>query len=896
MALSKKYDPKQVENRLYKQWMDKGFFHARPNKDKKPYSIVIPPPNVTGVLHMGHMLNNTIQDILIRKARMEGMEACWVPGTDHASIATEAKVVGMLREKGIKKSDLDRDRFMEHAWEWKEKYGGIILEQLKKLGASCDWDRTSFTMDPAYYEAVIRVFVDFYKKGYIYRGLRMINWDCEARTALSNEEVIYKEEGEQTNLFYVRYQVEDEDNRWVIVATVRPETILGDTAIAVNPHDERYKDLIGKKVLVPIIDREIPVIADEYVDMEFGTGCLKITPAHDPNDYEIGLSHNLPVIDTINDDGTLNDKCEVEKYIGLDRFKVRKLIVKDLEELDQLVKVEAFNTRIGRSERTNSIVEPKLSLQWFIKMKDVSKKALEAVETNEVSLHPQKFKNTYRYWMENVRDWCISRQLWWGHRIPAYYYGKGQDDYVVAESIDEALSMAREKSNNESLKAKDLKQDEDVLDTWASSWLWPMQVFNGLGNGFFDREKGKIIKGSNADLDYFYPTNVLVTAPDILFFWVARMIIAGYEYMDERPFKDVYLTGMVRDIKRRKMSKSLGNSPDPIELIDEYGADGVRTGMLFSSPAGNDLLFDIKLCEQGRNFANKIWNAYRLIDGWNVDDSLVNQDHDIAVKWFESKMYQSLESVEDSFSKYRISDALLTIYRLIWEDFCSWYLELIKPGFEEPIDKKTYDATLVFLENLMKILHPFMPFITEEIYRNMASRQQDDFIIKASYPEAGNYDKTIIEEADETFGIISNIRNIRNSRGISQKLPISLFVKTRNKDRFSTFEHSLKKLANLDKIQFVDEKIPGTIHFIIKTDEFYIPVEGEFDHKKQIEELEKELAYTKGFLASILKKLNNENFVKNAPEKVVRNEEKKKSDAEGKIQKLEESLKNLKSS
>ena len=896
MALSKKYDPKQVEDRLYKQWMDKGFFHARPNKDKKPYSIVIPPPNVTGVLHMGHMLNNTIQDILIRKARMEGMEACWVPGTDHASIATEAKVVGMLREKGIKKSDLDRDRFMEHAWEWKEKYGGIILEQLKKLGASCDWERTSFTMDPEYYEAVIRVFVDFYKKGYIYRGLRMINWDCEARTALSNEEVIYKEEGEQTNLFFVRYQVKDEDNRWVIVATVRPETILGDTAIAVNPHDERYKDLIGKKVLVPIIEREIPVIADEYVDMEFGTGCLKITPAHDPNDYEIGLSHNLPVIDTINDDGTLNEKCEVDKYIGLDRFKVRKLVVKDLEELDQLVKVEAFNTRIGRSERTNSIVEPKLSLQWFIKMKEVSKKALEAVETNEVSLHPQKFKNTYRYWMENVRDWCISRQLWWGHRIPAYYYGQDQDDYVVAESSEEALSLARKKSGNDSLTAKDLKQDEDVLDTWASSWLWPMQVFNGLGTGFFDREKGKIIKGSNADLDYFYPTNVLVTAPDILFFWVARMIIAGYEYMEERPFKDVYLTGMVRDIKRRKMSKSLGNSPDPIELIDEYGADGVRTGMLFSSPAGNDLLFDIKLCEQGRNFANKIWNAYRLIDGGKVDESLVNEDHDIAVKWFESKMYQSLESVEDSFSKYRMSDALLAIYRLIWEDFCSWYLELIKPGFEEPIDKKTYDATLGFLENLMKILHPFMPFITEEIYRNMASRQKEDYIIIANYPKAGNYDNNIIEEADETFGIISNIRNIRNSRGISQKQPISLFVKTRNKDRFSTFEHSLKKLANLEEIKFVDEKIPGAIHFIIKTDEFYIPVEGEIDHKKQIEELEKELAYTKGFLASILKKLNNENFVKNAPEKVVLNEEKKKSDAEGKIQKLEESLKNLKSS
>jgi valyl-tRNA synthetase len=895
MSLSKKYDPKQVEDRLYTQWMDKGFFHASPNKDKPPYSIVIPPPNVTGVLHMGHMLNNTIQDILIRKARMEGKEACWVPGTDHASIATEAKVVGKLREKGIKKSDLDRDKFMEHAWEWKEKYGGIILEQLKKLGASCDWDRTSFTMDPEYYNAVIRVFVDFYKKGYIYRGLRMINWDCEAKTALSNEEVIYKEEGEQTNLFYIRYGVKGEENRWVIVATVRPETILGDTAIAVNPHDERYKDLIGKKVLVPIIKREIPVIADEYVDMEFGTGCLKITPAHDPNDYEIGLSHNLPVIDTINDDGTLNDKCEVEKYIGLDRFKVRKMVVKDLEDLEQLVKVEAFNTRIGRSERTNSIVEPKLSLQWFIKMKNVSKKALEAVETDEVSLHPPKFKNTYRYWMENVRDWCISRQLWWGHRIPAYYYGTGHNDFIVAESLEEALALAQKKSGNNSLSVKDLRQDEDVLDTWASSWLWPMQVFNGLGNGYFDRETGKIIKGSNPDLDYFYPTNVLVTAPDILFFWVARMIIAGYEYMDEKPFKDVYLTGMVRDIKRRKMSKSLGNSPDPLELIDEYGADGVRTGMLFSSPAGNDLLFDIKLCEQGRNFANKIWNAYRLIDGWRVDESLKNPDHDIAVKWFESKMNQSLELVEDSFSKYRISDALMTIYRLIWENFCSWYLELIKPGFEEPIDKKTYDATLDFLENLMKILHPFMPFITEEIYQNMATRPEDDFLIKANWPGAGDFDKKIIEDAEETFGIISNIRNIRNSRGISQKQPISLSIKTKNKNRFSAFDHSLKKLANLEQILFVEEKVPDAIHFIIKTDEFYIPVEGDIDHGKQIEEMKKELEYTKGFLASIMKKLNNNNFVKNAPEKVVKNEEQKKSDAEGKIQKLEESLKNLKS-
>jgi len=896
MALSKKYDPKQVEDKLYSQWMEKGFFHAEPDKNKLPYCIVIPPPNVTGVLHMGHMLNNTIQDILIRKARMEGKAACWVPGTDHASIATEAKVVAMLREKGIKKSDLDRDEFMGHAWEWKEKYGGIILEQLKKLGASCDWERTSFTMDPDYYNAVIRVFCDLFGKGYIYRGLRMINWDCDARTALSNEEVIYKEDGEQTNLYYVRYQIQGDVNRWVIVATVRPETILGDTAIAVNPDDERYRDLLGKKALVPIINREIPIIADEYVDMEFGTGCLKITPAHDPNDYEIGLNHKLPVIDTINADGTLNEKCEVEKYIGKDRFEVRKLVVRELNDLEQLVKVEPFTTRIGRSERTNSIVEPKLSLQWFIKMKEVSKRALEAVETDEVSLYPPKFKNTYRYWMENVRDWCISRQLWWGHRIPAYYYGEGDDDFVVAESMEEALQLARVQTGNPALSANDLRQDEDVLDTWASSWLWPIQVFNGLDNVHYNPKEGKIIRGSNPDLDYFYPTNVLVTAPDILFFWVARMIIAGYEYLDERPFKDVYLTGMVRDIKRRKMSKSLGNSPDPLELIEKYGADGVRTGMLFSSPAGNDLLFDVKLCEQGRNFANKIWNAYRLIDGWTVDDTLTNEDHDLAVKWFASKMNESLRSIEANFSKYRISDALMTIYRLIWEDFCSWYLELIKPDFGKPIDKNTFDATLAYLETLMKILHPFMPFITEEIYQNMSARSDDDYLIKSAWPALGNYDTSLIDEADETFRIISNIRNIRNNRGIPQKHAISLLIKTRHRERFTLFVHSLKKLANLKDIKFVDEKVKDAIHFIIKTDEFYIPVDGEIDLDKQVKELEKELEYTKGFLASILKKLNNKNFVNNAPEKVVENERKKKSDAEGKISKLEESIKNLKSS
>lgn len=896
MPLSTKYDPKGVEDRLYAEWMHKGFFHGNPDKNKSPYCIVIPPPNVTGMLHMGHMLNNTIQDILIRKARMEGKEACWVPGTDHASIATEAKVVAMLREKGIRKAGLDRDAFMRYAWEWKEKYGGIILEQLKKLGASCDWDRTTFTMDQGYYEAVIRVFVDLYNKGYIYRGLRMINWDCEARTALSNEEVIYKEEGEQTSLYYVRYKIQGEDDRWVIVATVRPETILGDTAIAVNPKDERYNDLIGKKALVPIIGREVPIIADEYVDMDFGTGCLKITPAHDPNDYEIGLIHNLEVIDTINDDGTLNERCGVESYIGKDRFDVRKLIVRDLEDLDQLLKIEAFTTRIGRSERTDSIVEPKLSLQWFIKMKEISGRALEAVENDEIKLYPPKFKNTYRYWMENVRDWCISRQLWWGQRIPAYYYGEGDGDFVVAESAEEALELVKKQTGNPSLTMQDLTQDEDVLDTWASSWLWPIQVFNGLNSAFFNRQEGKITRSLNKDLDFFYPTDVLVTAPDILFFWVARMIIAGYEYMGERPFRDVYLTGMVRDIRRRKMSKSLGNSPDPLELIDQYGADGVRTGMLFSSPAGNDLLFDVKLCEQGRNFANKIWNAYRLIDGLDIDDALENKDHDLAVRWFNSKLNESLHSVKDSFSKYRISDALMTIYKLIWDDFCSWYLELIKPVFGEPIDRKTYDATLAFLETLIKLLHPFMPFITEEIYRNMAPRSGNDYLIKAPWPVPGKYEKRIIDEAEETFGVITNIRNIRNSRGISQKQEISLLIKTQHQERFSEFGHSLKKLANLKEVSFVDEKIPEAIHFIVKTDEFFIPAEGHIDVEKQIQEMEKELVYAKGFLESIMKKLNNKNFLDNAPEKVVDNERKKKTDAEGKIKKLEESLKNLKSS
>ena len=896
MALSTKYDPLSVEDKWYSTWMEKGFFHAEPDPEKEPFCIVIPPPNVTGVLHMGHMLNNTIQDILTRKARMEGKKACWVPGTDHASIATEAKVVAMLRERDIKKSDLSREQFLDHAWEWKEKYGGIILQQLKKLGASCDWDRTAFTMDPDYYRAVIRVFVDLYGKGYIYRGLRMINWDCEARTALSNEEVIYQEEGEKATLYTVKYEVKDQIDEWVTIATVRPETILGDTAIAVNPKDDRYRHLVGKKVLVPFINREIPVIADEYVDMEFGTGCLKVTPAHDPNDYEIGQRHGLEIIDTLNDDGTLNENCEVRDYIGLDRFEVRKKIVRDLKEAGYLVKTEDFITRIGRSERTNTVVEPRLSLPWFLKMKEISRRATKAVENDEVKFYPVKFKNIYRHWMENVRDWCISRQLWWGHRIPAYYYGEREGDYVVAETIEEAAELARIKSGNPDLRMEDLSQDPDVLDTWASSWLWPIQVFNGFDDRYFEREGGKIKKELNADLNYFYPTHVLVTAPEIIFFWVARMIIAGYEYLGAKPFGDVYFTGIVRDKKRRKMSKSLGNSPDPLELIREYGADGVRTGMLFSSPAGNDLLFDVRLCEQGRNFANKIWNAFRLIKGWEVDDNSESKYHEVAIMWFESKLHYSLNQVEEHFNKYRISDALMAIYKLIWDDFCSWYLEMIKPPFGKPIDRKTWEITNDFLEKLMRLLHPFMPFITEEIYRNQKERDEDEYVIQASWPEKGDYNMVLIEEAEETFNIISNIRNIRNTQGIPQKKSLKLLIKTNRKERFLDFDHTLKKMANLSEISFVEDQVPGAIQFMIKHDEFFIPTEGGIDQIQQMLDLEKELEYTRGFLLSVMKKLNNRNFVDHAPEKVVEMEQKKKKDAEEKILKLEESLKNLKNS
>ena len=889
MSLSTKYNPAEVEDKWYSYWQEKGFFHAKASPGKEPYCIVIPPPNVTGVLHMGHMLNNTIQDILIRRARMEGKEALWVPGTDHASIATEARVVAMLRERGIKKSDLTRDEFLTYAWEWKEKYGGIILEQLKKLGASCDWNRTAFTMDPDYYKAVIRVFVDLHKKGYIYRGLRMINWDCEAKTALSNEEVLYKEDGEKSILYSIRYKIKDTQDDWVIIATQRPETIMGDVAIAVNPSDERYEKLVGKKVLVPFILREIPVIADPYVDKSFGTGCLKVTPAHDVNDYEIGVRHSLPVIDTINDDGTLNEKCEIPRFVGKDRFKVRKEIIKDLQAEGHILKEEEFITRIGRSERTNTVVEPKLSLQWFVKMKDISNRAYLAVENDDIKLHPAKFKNTYRHWMGNVRDWCISRQLWWGHRIPAYYYGIGENDFVVAETPEEAILMVSQKAGIQ-LTESDLRQDSDVLDTWASSWLWPSAVFDGFNDACFDRSTGKINRLKNKDLNYFYPTQVLVTAPEILFFWVARMIIAGYEYMDEKPFEDVYLTGIVRDKLGRKMSKSLGNSPDPLDLIARFGADGVRTGMLFSSPAGNDLPFDEKLCEQGRNFANKIWNAFRLVKGWEVEDKTIPAENAIAIEWFTSRFNQSLEEVNDHFAKFRISDALLAIYKLIWDDFCALYLEIIKPEYGKPIDGETYRKTIHHFENILKLLHPFMPFITEELWHEFYERKENECIIKAAWPSEKGYDDKVLEQAAFSFSIVSEVRNLRNAKGLSPKEALTLHIKGPDSLLEKSFGAVIAKLSNLTQISFTAQSVEQAAGFLVGTTEFFVPLAGKADTAKEREALKKELDYLRGFLSSVEMKLSNEKFVNSAPPQVIEIERKKKADAEAKVTALEKNL------
>ncbi len=872
--LSTKYNPSEVESKWYSYWMKKGFFHSEPNSKKEPYCIVIPPPNVTGVLHMGHMLNNTIQDILIRKARMEGKEACWVPGTDHASIATEAKVVAMLRERGIKKSDITRDEFLKYAWEWKEKYGGIILEQLKKLGASCDWDRTKFTMDPDYYEAVIDVFIDLYEKGNIYRGMRMVNWDPVGKTALSDDEVIHKDV--QSKLYYINYAIEG-SNEFITIATVRPETIMADTAICVNPADERYKHLKGKKAIIPLINRAIPIIEDDYVAMDFGTGCLKVTPAHDMNDYELGKKHQLEVIDILNEDGTLNAKAKI--LVGEDRFIARKKIAKLLEENNQLGKVEDYKSSVGFSERTDAVIEPRLSLQWFLKMKQISQPALEHVMNDDIQLIPPKFKNTYSHWMENVRDWCISRQLWWGHRIPAWYDSEGS--YVVAKTEEEAL--AKFKIQNPSFKIQRLKQDPDVLDTWFSSWLWPIAVFDTT---VFKDPANK----GNRDLNYYYPTNDLVTAPEILFFWVARMIIAGYEYRGKMPFKNVYLTGIVRDKLGRKMSKSLGNSPDPLDLIANFGADAVRAGMLFSSPAGNDLLYDEKLIEQGRNFANKIWNAFRLVKGWSVDSSIpVPEENSLAATWFQSKMDDSLTALNDDFSKFRMSAALLTIYKLIWDDFCSWYLEMIKPEFGKPIDAVTYSKTIEFFETLLKALHPFMPFITEELWHELKERK-DNCIIVASWPKPQAPNQAILSEGAIAFDIITEVRNTRNAKGISPKESLKLAVKSGGEELIRSFWPIIKKLSNVSEVSSTKDKISNATSFVIKSTEFFIPIEGKIDAAKERETILKDLEYHRGFMASVDKKLSNEKFVNSAPPHVIELERKKKADAEMKIKALEESL------
>ena len=870
MTLSTKYNPKEVEDKWYKDWMTKGYFKSSPNPEKEPYTIVIPPPNVTGVLHMGHMLNNTIQDVLIRKARMQGKEALWVPGTDHASIATEAKVVAMLKEKGIDKKDISREEFLTYAWEWKEKYGGIILEQLKKLGASCDWDRTRFTMDEDLSKSVNKVFVDLYNKGYIYRGIRMVNWDPQGKTALADDEVIHKEVN--SKLYHVRYKIKGED-AYVTIATTRPETILGDTAVCVNPNDERYANLKDKTVLVPLVNREVPIIRDEYVAMDFGTGCLKVTPAHDINDYELGLKYNLESIDILNDDGTLSEAAQL--YVGEDRFVVRKKIVKQLEEEGHLVKVEDYVNNVGFSERTDAVVEPKLSTQWFVKMQDLTKQAYTSVMEDEVQLVPPKFKNMYRHWMENVRDWCISRQLWWGHQIPAWYLPSGE--IVVAETEEDALKQALAIDPNISLEK--LTRDEDVLDTWFSSGLWPISVFNG------------IMEPDNEDINYYYPTNDLITAPEILFFWVARMIMFGYEYRGERPFNNVYLTGIVRDKQGRKMSKSLGNSPDPIDLMGKYGADGVRTGMLFSSPAGNDLLFDEKLCEQGRNFSNKIWNAFRLVHGWEIDNSLDGKQNQVSLNWFEARFNAAIAEIEDHFSKFRISDALMTTYKLVWNDFCSWYLEMVKPAFGEPIDAHTHAVTVQYFEKVVKVLHPFMPFISEEIWHRLAERKENESLMVAEWPVLGSSDTILLDKAEAAFEVIAQVRNLRNAKQISPKETLTLNYKSEAPLDFIGFEEVVGKLANLSELVAVDAKPDTAFGFVIKGHEYFVPVQGGVDVEKEREALLKELDYTKGFMTSVSKKLSNDRFVNNAPEQVVANERRKLADAESKIKALEEQLK-----
>ena len=898
MELASKYDPQAVESKWYQYWLDNKLFSSKPD-GREPYTIVIPPPNVTGVLHMGHMLNNTIQDILVRRARMEGKNACWVPGTDHASIATEAKVVKRLAEQGIKKHDLSREEFLKHAWDWTHEHGGIILKQLRRLGASCDWDRTAFTMDEKRSKSVIKVFVDLYNKGLIYRGLRMVNWDPKAQTALSNEEVVYKDE--QSKLYHLKYYVDglaaldneealkaegniihkDEKGYYAVVATTRPETIMGDTAMCINPKDPKNQWLKGKKVIVPLVNRVIPVIEDRYVDVEFGTGCLKVTPAHDTNDYMLGKTHNLETIDIFNADGTISEQSPL--YVGMDRFDCRKVITKDLEAAGLMERVEDYNNKVGYSERNpDTVIEPRLSLQWFLKMQHFADIALPPVMDGEMNFYPAKYKTTYKNWLDNIQDWCISRQLWWGHRIPAYFYGEGEDDFVVAETAEEALKLAQQKSGKADMKLEDLKQDEDALDTWFSSWLWPISLFDGINNP------------DNEEINYYYPTSDLVTGPDIIFFWVARMIMAGEEYMGKFPFKNVYFTGIVRDKLGRKMSKSLGNSPDPIELIEKFGADGVRMGMMLSAPAGNDILFDESLCEQGRNFNNKIWNAFRLVKGWETADIEQPEANKVAVKWFEAKLKEVNAEVNDLFKKYRISEALMAVYRLFWDEFSSWYLEMVKPEYQKPMDKASYDATLRFFETLLKMLHPFMPFITEELWQNIYERKDGESIMSDKLElEAPTADEQALTANIELLKqIIGGVRTIRNQKNISPREALKLQIVGTNE--LEAYNCVLAKMANLDEIAVVNEKDGTASAFMVGTTEYAVPLGDKIDVAAEIEKAEAQLKHLEGFLAGINKKLSNEKFVANAPEAVVALERKKKSDSEEKIAALKETIAELK--
>ena len=878
MELASKYNPADVEGKWYQYWLDNKLFSSKPD-GREPYTVVIPPPNVTGVLHMGHMLNNTIQDILVRRARMEGKNACWVPGTDHASIATEAKVVNKLAQQGIKKTDLTREEFLKHAWEWTDEHGGIILKQLRKLGASCDWDRTAFTMDEERSESVIKVFCDLYDKGLIYRGVRMVNWDPKALTALSDEEVIYKEE--HSKLYYLRYKVEgDAEGRYAVVATTRPETIMGDTAMCINPNDPKNEWLKGKRVIVPLVGRSIPVIEDDYVDIEFGTGCLKVTPAHDVNDYMLGEKYNLPSIDIFNDNGTLSEEAGL--YVGMDRFDVRKQIEQDLAAADLLEKVEAYTNKVGCSERTGVAIEPKLSMQWFLKMQHFADMALPPVMNDELKFYPAKYKNTYRNWLENIKDWCISRQLWWGHRIPAYYLPEG--GFVVAATAEEALAKAIEKTGNANLKVEDLRQDEDCLDTWFSSWLWPISLFDGINNP------------GNEEIKYYYPTSDLVTGPDIIFFWVARMIMAGYEYLGDMPFKNVYFTGIVRDKIGRKMSKSLGNSPDPLELIERFGADGVRMGMMLSAPAGNDILFDDALCEQGRNFNNKIWNAFRLVKGWEVADIEQPEYAALATEWFESMLAKTAAEVDDLFSKYRLSEALMAVYKLFWDEFSSWYLEMVKPAYidgkAQPMDKKTYEKTLSFFDSLLKLLHPFMPFITEELWQHIYDRKEGESLMVQTLDINKVCNEEIVKNFEAVKEVIGGIRTIRLQKNIAQKEALSLQVV--GESPVAAFNAVISKLCNLTAIESVENKAEGSASFMVGTTEYAVPLGNLINVEEELKKLEADLKYNEGFLQSVLKKLSNEKFVSKAPANVIEMERKKQADAESKIASLKESIAALK--